>query len=157
MTGADAGARIVDDVDELLELVANVHTRVMWKTSGRKDAMIGMEEHQIEPFPDEGLSIGLAVARQASQMSVRVSVMIQGEGIYARADVATTYDWDEEVEVSDDCTREFLRRDGVARALTTSCAHAVDAANTVGADVENPALRFQGAVIDMVNNDLVLD
>ncbi len=119
--------------------------------------MVGMEHHAIEPLPEEGLSIGLAVARSAAQLSVRVSVVIHGAGIYARADTATTYEWEEEVEVTDECARDLLRRDGVPRALATSCAHAVEAATAVGADVENPALRFQQEVIEMVDSDSVFE
>ncbi|MBB1034607.1 hypothetical protein G6031_09425 [Dietzia sp. CQ4] len=144
-------------MDDLLKLVAKVSSRVLWKTSGREEALVGMEHHSIEPLPDESLSIGLAVARSATQLSVRVSVVIHASGVYARADTATTYEWEEEVEVSDECARELLRRDGVPRALATSCAHVVEAAMIVGADVENPALRFQQEVIDMVDSDSVFE
>lgn len=147
----DSVAKHVDSADVLRGLVDDVQTRLIWKTVGLREGLTGMEGHNLEEFPEEGASIGLAVAQTEKHLAVRISVMMTTETLHVRADTSTEYRWDEPLTLSRDCVIEFLRHEAVNRALTTSCAHVVDAATQVSVRLENISFEFEDQVVKMVD------
>lgn len=141
----------IQSADALRSLINDVQTRLIWKTAGLREGLLGMEGHNLEEFPEEGVSIGMAIAQTEKQLAVRISVMMTTDTLHVRADTATEYRWEEPHTLGRDCVIEFLQREAVGRALTTSCSHVVDAAAQVGVRIENISFEFEDQVVGMVD------
>lgn len=142
---------MTNNEDSLFGRVADVKMIVFAKSAERLSSD-HLNEAPIEDESDSqqpnGVNLGLSIAVRSQSLGVRVR--LEEERVEARllADVAVEFDWDGPIDYSASAIRDFVRNDGIPRALASASAILCDLATSVGLTITNHSFGAQEAVLE---------
>lgn len=142
---------MTNNVGSLSERVADVKMLVFAKSAERLSSDHSSAASIAGDSDDEladGVNLGLSIAVRSQSLGVRVRLEEEGADARLLADVAVEYDWDGPIDYSASEIREFIRGDGIPRALASASAILCDAATSVGLTATNHSFGAQGAVLN---------